>query len=109
MIRRLLVLALCAGLVGCTIHSIRLDDYENVKIDETRPREISSQTCGFLVLFPFIPIQYKSHLLRAQKQLKYAANGGAITNVRMKESWYWLLVGNLLCTDLSATTYPRMP
>lgn len=109
MSRRALALALCAALIGCTIHSIRVDDFENVKIDESRPREIGVETCGFLLLFPFIPIQYKSHLLRAEKQLKYAANGGAITNVRVKESWYWALVGNILCTDIAATTYPRMP
>ncbi|MFI5317119.1 MAG: hypothetical protein ACHQ6T_15570 [Myxococcota bacterium] len=104
--RFIFVVVLCATLVGCSAHSIRLDDFEDAKINESRPREIKAETCGYLL--GFIAFRARSQLIRLERRLKEAANGGAITNVRVKESWYWA-VGTLLCTEVRATAYPRLP
>ena len=104
---RLATLMLCATFLGCTTNSIRLDDYEDVKINDSRPKDIKAESCGFLM--GMIPFRMKSQLIRLDRQYRYSANGGAITNVRVRESWYWWGIGTLLCTEVRATAYPRLP
>jgi hypothetical protein len=87
---------------------MRLDDYEDLKINESRPRDIKAEACGFL-LGGLIPFRTRSMLVRLDRQLRYSAVGGAITDVRVTESWYWWAVGTVLCTEVRATAYPRVP
>jgi len=108
-IRRALALVLLVAVTGCTIHAARFDDIDGVKYDDTKPSELKSEACGFMLLFAFIPMREKSQILRVQAAIKSQANGAAITNVRVRERWMWLLFGTLLCTEVSATAYPRLP
>ena len=38
---------------------------------------------------------------------KYEANGGYITDVKIKESWAYALVGTVYKTTITATVYPK--
>jgi hypothetical protein len=100
MTRLALLLVLCAILPGCTTNSIRLDEFEDLKINESRPKDIKAESCGFLV--GVIPFRMKSQLIRLDRQYRYSANGGAITNVRVRESW----AGH---RHPSAEVQPRVP
>ncbi len=106
---RLLSLVLCAASVACTTHPVRLDNIENVHYDPTRPTEVKSEACGTMLLFAFIPVKVRSRQLRAELAIQNQANGGVLTNVRVQERWLWILFGTLLCTEISATAYPRVP
>jgi len=105
--RAALALALCLAFAGCSNHAIRLDDFEDAKVNIDRPREVKSETCGVMV--SFIPFRMRSQLIRASQDLKRSANGGVLTNIRVQESWYWLVLADLLCTEIRATAYPRVP
>lgn len=92
---------------GCFVHPIRLDSGENARFDETRPREIRAQACGALVFF--VPFRLNSQLIRAQRELAVYATDSVISDVRVEQSWVWLGVGDLLCTKVTATAYPKLP
>jgi hypothetical protein len=91
---------------GCYVHSIRLDNAEYAHYDESRPSEVNAQECGVLVAF--IPFSLKSHLIRTKRILESRAPDSVFTDVRVQQSWTWLLVGDMLCTKVSATAYPKI-
>ena len=94
--------------VGCSGKAISIENpepkvYENVKGDG---REISASASGFQ-LFLFIPISINNRQEVAYTLLKEKANGGYITDVKIRESWAYAFVGTVYKTTITATVYPK--
>ena len=94
--------------IGCSGKSITIEnpqpqEYENVK---DKGREISASASGFQLLL-FIPINVNSRQNTAYALLKDKADGGYITDVKVKESWYYAFVGTVYKTTLTATVYSK--
>ena len=53
-----------------------------------------------------IPININDRQERAYTLLKAQANGGFITDVKIKESWTYAFVGTVYKTTITATVYP---
>lgn len=92
---------------GCSgtpvyIESVAPKLYENVK---DKGREISASASGFQLLL-FIPIDINNRQERAYELLKAQADGGYITDVKIKESWTYAFVGTAYKTTMTATVYP---
>jgi hypothetical protein len=66
-------------------------------------RVIQAQACGFELLM-FIPININDRMARAYASLQTSAEGGAISNVEIQDSWGWRLIGTQYCTTLRART-----
>jgi hypothetical protein len=66
-------------------------------------RTITAEACGFQLLL-FIPIRINSRLARAYASLRAQAAGDTITDVEVKESWTYGLIGTAYCTNLRAKT-----
>lgn len=100
-------LMLLAVTAGCYVHPIRLDNIEYARFDETRPREVRAEECGALVLI--IPFRLNSQLIRVERTLAAHAPDSVLTDVPVEQSWIWLVLGDLVCTKVSATAYPKLP
>lgn len=95
-------------LVGCSGRPVSIANaspkmYENVK---EKGREISASASGFQLLL-FIPININDRHDVAYALLKNKANGGYITDVKIKESWTYAFVGTVYKTTMTATVYPK--
>ncbi|MBI4686066.1 MAG: hypothetical protein HY755_12855 [Nitrospirae bacterium] len=93
--------------IGCTGAPVRIDSIPQRPIDTTKGRVITSSACGFQ-LFLLIPIMVNSRQERAYESLRMAAGSDYMTDVKIKESWTYGLVGTAYCTDFEATAYPYM-
>jgi hypothetical protein len=100
-------LTLLAAAAGCYVHPVRLDNVEYARFDDTRPREIRAEECG--ALFFLVPFRLNSQLIRLQRTLAAHAPDSVLTDVRVEQSWIWLGLGDLMCTKVSATAYPKLP
>lgn len=94
-------------LAGCTGSAVRMNQPLDSPVDFTRPREISSEACGFQLLL-VIPVSINDRYQRAYNTLTNAAYMDYMTNVRIEETWTYCLVGTMYCTKMYATAYPRM-
>lgn len=99
---------------GCSGRTITLgnsqlgnsDQKINVsKIDLTRGREVSAQASGFQLLL-FIPININDRHERAYQSLRAQAGSDFLSDVKIKESWTYGLVGTLYTTRFEAKAYP---
>lgn len=64
-------------------------------------RTITAEACGFQLLL-FIPIRINGRMERAYESLQAQAAGDTITDVEVKESWTYGLIGTGYCTSLRA-------
>jgi len=95
-------------LVGCSGRPISIAStppklYEGAK---NQGREITASASGFQ-LFLLLPIRINDRQARAYDLLKDKAHGGYITDVKIKESWAYALVGTVYKTTITATVYPK--
>ena len=95
------------SLLSCSSHPIKIPNTTDEAIDKTRGRRIAAQAGGFQ-LFLFFPININSRQLRAYEALKAQAGDDFITDVKVRESWYYAMVGTIHWTQLEATAYPRV-
>jgi hypothetical protein len=56
--------------------------------------------CGLLLL-DLIPIGVNDRAARAYTEALHSANATVVADVSTEDSWYFVLVGTLLCTDIS--------
>jgi hypothetical protein len=92
-----------AGLfAGCAGTPVNLGSKVAGPVPQGEGRVIASKACGFQLLL-VIPIGVNDRLERAYQLLQGQAGGDFITNVQLKESWTYGLVGTLYCTSLQAT------
>ena len=60
--------------------------------------------CGAL-LFGIVPIGVNSRLERAYKQAVHRAGAIGLTDTAVTDRWYWIYIGELLCTDVRGTGF----
>jgi hypothetical protein len=102
---RVLSLALVAGSLGCASVPVRIEP-PSQPYKATQGRNVAGSACGFQLLL-FIPIEVNSRAARAYTELKAATGSDVLTDVRMRESWFYGLVGTGYCTEMSGIAYPR--
>jgi hypothetical protein len=108
-IARLVVCCIVLGLsaVSCSGTHFTIPNEPAREYDTSRGRTIRSETSGFQLLL-FIPISINDRHERAWRELQRRANGDFITDVKIKDSWTWALVGTVYQVDMEATAYPYM-
>jgi hypothetical protein len=67
----------------------------------------STETATGVSLFGFIPIQDTNKLQRAVDSAVSKRGGDAITDLEVRERWYWAVVLNLHKIDVSGTVLKR--
>lgn len=101
---------LVSSLAGCTGNPVRVGQVDQPlsggRIDYSRGRTISASASGFQLLL-FIPISINDRQERAYSILRGQSGGDYITDVKVKESWIYALVGTVYKTTLEATAYPH--
>jgi hypothetical protein len=70
--------------------------------DEEAGGRVEATTSGFLLL-SLIPIGQNTRFERAVEQLKQKAGADRITDVVVRESWYWCGVGELFVFTVEGT------
>ena len=68
--------------------------------------EVEGRACGFN-LFGFLPMNTVDRTARAYRQMTAGYEAFYETDVEMRETMSWWVVGTSLCTRLSATAHPR--
>jgi len=95
-------------LIGCSGKPISIPsiDPKEYKDDKNKGHEISASASGFQLLL-FIPINVNDRQDVAYNRLKSKANGGNITDVKIKESWTYAFIGTVYETTITATVYNK--
>ena len=75
--------------------------------DVTAGKHVSSSACG-VQLSDVIPIGTNDRQARAYEALQRNAPSSVLTGIKQQERWYYIYVGELLCTSLTATAYPTL-
>ena len=107
---RLLIILIAMILAGCSGTPIqvgtgtRQQNLEN--IDFSQGRHLTAEASGFELLW-FIPIGINSRHEEAYSRLLAMAGGNYLTDVKIKESWTYALLGTVYTTTLEATAYPK--
>lgn len=99
----------CLILSGCSgrpIHFGNSDQQINRRnIDFSKGRELSAEASGFQLLL-VIPININDRHERAYQMLRAQAGSDYLTEIKVKESWTYALVGTIYTTRLEAKAYP---
>ena len=59
-----------------------------------------ASACGFLLL-DLIPIAVNDRAARAYAEALSNASGVALTDTTVEDSWYFALIGTVLCTEVT--------
>lgn len=103
----MVVVTLAAVLGACVGPPMRVTTLTDVEIDYSRGRTVLATACGFQLLL-LIPIMTNERAERAyQKLRREAGESNYIADVRVRERWYYGLVGTAYCTELEGTAYPH--
>ena len=109
-ILRLLIILIAMILAGCTGTPIQVGtgtQQQNLEtIDFSQGRHLTGEASGFQLLL-FIPIGINSRHEGAYSKLLAKAGGDYLTDVKIKESWIYALVGTVYITTIEATAYPK--
>lgn len=95
-----IVLAAPVLVVGCSSAQFVVAPEPPKQYESIGPAEGSA--CGVL-LFDFIPIRTNSRSERAYREALTRSHGTALIDTRIRERWYFIGAGELLCTDIEAT------
>ena len=99
-----IILTGCSGTpvrVGTDTQQLNLEN-----IDLSQGRNLTATASGFQLLL-FIPIGINTRHEEAYNKLLAAAGGDYVTDVKIKESWTYALIGTVYTTTMEATAYPR--
>lgn len=101
----LLTLTLLAGCTG------RYYKIPTTPVDLTKYEVVGSgtQTATGIMLFGFIPIRQNNKIERATQTLIANHGGDAVTDVTVRERWFWAWVLNGYKTDVQGTVLRRRP
>lgn len=93
-------------LAGCTGHYYKVP---NPPVDMSKYEVVGagSETATGIMLFNFIPIQQNNKIERATDSLMRTYGGDAVTDVQVRERWFWAWVLNGYKTDVQATILRR--
>jgi len=100
------LMIITAGL-GCAGHPVNISTPAPQKIDRSKGHQIQAKACGFQLLL-FIPISINGRAERAYGKLLGQARGDYVTDVKIRESWFYGFIGSGYCTEMQATAYPRI-
>jgi hypothetical protein len=92
--------------VGCAGHPVQFHNAVPAGIDRSGARQVEGSASG-LQLLHFIPIGTNSRHARAYQQLLAEAGDAYVTDVKMREGWWYALVGTIYRTTFQATAYPK--
>jgi len=90
----------CASLSQQLSSSIPSGEYEELG-------QGTCKACSFLLL-GVIPIAWKNRLTRAYQCALQSWNGDGLIDPTIKELWYYALLGNACCTEVSGTVIKKM-
>ena len=101
-------LMIVALLAGCTGQYYKIP---TPPVDLTKYEVVGkgSETATGIMLFNFIPIQENNKIERATQTLIAAHGGDSVTDVTVRERWFWAYVLNGYRTDVEATVLRRRP
>ncbi len=93
-------------MLGCVGHYYKMP---TPPVDLTKYEVVAEgeETATGIMLFQLIPIQQNSKVARATQALMEAYGGDAVTNVQVRERWFWAWVLNGYKTDVRATVLRR--
>lgn len=99
-----MILTACTG----TTIRIRSDDahINREDIDFSKGRPLTATASGFQLLL-VIPISINDRHQRAYSTLLTMAGNDYLSDVSIKESWTYALVGTVYTTTMEAKAYPR--
>lgn len=97
-----------AFLAGCSGHYYQLP---TPAYDQSKYEVVGSgtQTATGVMLFGFIPISLNSKIERATQRLISDQGGDAITNVSVRERWFWAYILNGYKVDVEGTVLRSKP
>ena len=83
--------------VGCSSHPVRVGTPPPASYEVIGLRFASE--CGVL-LFDLIPIGINDRVERAYDRILRSNGATALYNPTIRDNWYWIGIGDLLCTDV---------
>jgi len=95
--------ALCAACHGVPV---QVGDIVPADVDRTTGRAVWGEATGYQILL-VVPYDNNDRHARAYEQLKQRAGDAWITDVAVKESWTYLVLGTAYTTTFRATAYPK--
>lgn len=99
--RAALVIVFATGL-GCTGPMTRIAPQPIGNIPTTSAT--TGSACG-VNLFAIIPIGVNDRAERAYKQALERAHATGLTDTEVTDRWYWIYIGQMVCTDISGTGF----
>ena len=102
-----LLLSLMAVVTGCVGSPMIINTIPDQPVDYARGRTVLATACGFQLLL-IIPIMTNERAERAlQKLRREAGEYNYIADVKVRERWFYGLVGTMYCTELEGMAFPR--
>lgn len=100
---RMVVMALATVMLGaCEGVPIKLGSDAGPVLAGANAIQLEAKSCGFQLLL-FIPINVNTRHAHAWQALQAKAHGKALTDIKLKDEWFWGGVGTIYCTTLAAT------
>ncbi len=99
--RSVVVIAAAMMLLGgCASGAVRVGPRAPESYQSVGPAE--GTACGIL-LFDFIPIRINSRTARATTEALSRSDGKMLIDTQVRDRWYFVGVGEMLCTDIVGT------
>lgn len=108
MCRKLALAVFLVSLGGCTGHYYKVPspEFDSSKYEVL---ERGTETATGIMLFGFIPIRQNNKIKRATDALIKSKGGDTITDVSIRERWFWAYVLNGYKVDVEGTVLKRKP
>jgi hypothetical protein len=105
-LKKILASVLLLTLSACSGQYYKLKQPEFNK-SQYQDLGVASQTTTGIHLFGFIPIQLNDKLERAMNSAISSKGGDSMTNVEVRERWYWAYVLNIYKMDVTGTVLKK--
>jgi len=102
-----ILLLFLVSFTGCYGIPVKFNTMPAQSYDATRGRTVEGSACGFQLL-AFIPISINDRAWRAYSELVQEAGADYVTDIKVKEKWYYAALGTVYCTEMQATAYPKI-
>jgi hypothetical protein len=107
LLKMAMIAGLCIVLASCASTPVSFKSIVDQKYDATRGRFVSGSACGFQLLL-LIPIMTNNRAELAYMSLMHQAGSDYVTDVKVRESWYYAFIGTVYCTEFQAMAYPKI-
>lgn len=102
----LITILLSAFVFGCAGTPVHFSDAPIDKIDLSRERHVTAKAAS-VHLFDLIPIGINDRHVNAYEKLQAEAGNDYLTNIKIQDSWSWVVIGHKYTTVLTADAYPE--